>query len=61
MKGKCLKCNTEFDTKIKSRKFCSTKCRMAVSNEKYRSKFKPQKADGKFFSWAEYGDKTVIV
>jgi hypothetical protein len=61
MKQNCIRCNTEFVTKTMSQKFCSSKCRMAISNEKYRNKFKPQKSDNKFFSWAEYGDRTVIV
>lgn len=61
MKGKCSRCNTEFTTKIGARKFCSAKCRMAVSNERYRNKFKPQKSESKFFSWAEYADKTILV
>jgi hypothetical protein len=61
MKGNCLRCNTAFDTKIHSRKFCSTKCRMAEHNEKYRNKFKDEKPGGVFFCWSEYRDKTVIV
>jgi hypothetical protein len=41
----CPACNTEFEPKVKTQKFCCLKCKNSVNNKKYQN-FDTQKARG---------------
>jgi hypothetical protein len=61
MAKKCARCNAEFQTKYYTQKYCSRKCGLETSNEKYRNKEKSELIAKGMFCWSEYKDKTVIV
>lgn len=61
MKKTCLKCSLEYVSKYHTQKYCSRKCSLEISNEKYRSKSKHKENTSGFFCWSEYAGGTVIV
>lgn len=61
MEKKCLRCNTEFISKFHTKKYCSKKCSLETSNEKYRNKDNSELLSRGMFCWSEYKDRTVIV
>jgi hypothetical protein len=61
MTKKCARCSEEFETNIHTKKYCSRKCGLEVSNEKYKNKGQSELLKRGFFCWSEYVGRTVIV
>jgi len=61
MTKNCVNCNAEFTTKFHTKKYCSRKCGLVISNEKYRTKGQSELLKRGFFCWSEYAGKTIIV
>lgn len=61
MTKRCARCNEEFQTNFHTKKYCSKKCSLETSNEKYRNKEKSDLTAKGFFCWSEYVGRTVIV
>jgi len=57
----CARCKDEFQTNFHTKKYCSKKCSLETSNEKYRNKEKSDLTAKGIFCWSEYVGRTVIV